>query len=257
MLRPPAAAPAIAPAPHRAPVGAHALAAGELAVLAAPPRSASWPMSSASVVTRLKYALEAAEAQAGWEHNQGAAHPTGGYHRRHVSSRADNGQEHLVWAVFFGEHDLHHRLDGPSSIDYDSEGAAVRATWHSRGARHRGDGPAIVGADPTNLPTFFHHGLALSPLGSTGPHVPRAAAACEHYLTSLAAGHTPAQAIIWLRCATAIGAEATAGLREAGGESDLLAQALDAGMDAGADVGTLSEVATGALPLSWAVAGRS
>lgn len=218
------------------------------------PRAPRGLRSAASMTERAQAVIAAGESAIGWTPGAGLPHPTQGYHNRTVRSRRSADNKALVRANFHDDLGRHHRTGAPAVVDCDITGAVVRASWYDHGDRHRAGGPSVVGADPEEKVTFHHRGLQLTPTPGVPDRGARSAAACEHYLACLALGDTPTEAIIWLRAATVLGAPPTAAVRQAGGQPDLLAPALDAGLFT--DLAALTQVSTGELPLSWAIAGR-
>lgn len=239
---PPAPAP---PAPaHFAPRDRAALARAELAGLASLSPAPSGELDPEATRARVSGELDRAEAGA-------PAH-----HMRQVKvERWLLDPKDMARVDYLDQDGKNHREGAPSIVVYGHDGAPTYATWYEHGQCHRSDGPSQVGSGADLYLAFTYRGRMLFPAEPSSGHVQRARQASEHYLACLAGGDTPTQAITWLRAASDIGARATAELREAAGEPDLLGPALDAGLGQGGDLELLTQVATGGLPLSWALAG--
>lgn len=203
---------------------------------------------------RAVHAALAASEPGGWDHDPinavtNANHPSGGHAQ--VRVEVDERTLRLIWRDNFGQQ---HREDGPSEVTFDRSGNVVRATWMNHGTLARGDGPADLftgRTDHAGLPLMVFYGSdGAQRLGSRRFARPTPA---ERYLERTSAGEEADQALVWLRADAQLGVEATDALIEADADATLLGPALDAGIT---DVQTLSEVSTGALPLSWAIAGR-
>lgn len=153
----------------------------------------------------------------GWTSGGGRPHPTGDYHWRQVSAKSGTGVAYVAYR--------------------DADGRL-----------HRADGPAEHIAGAPAIHHFRHHGSQVVVAATV-----EADAATTGFYEQVLAGHlSPAQAYLWLLVAGGVGQAQTVALMGAGADSDLALDAIDAGV---VDQETLTQVATGALPLSWALAG--
>ena len=61
-----------------------------------------------------------------------------------IKCRRDGSIEHRVWYDVDG---FRHRVDGPSDIWYDADGAIECEFWYQHSKHHRADGPAWIWYD--------------------------------------------------------------------------------------------------------------
>lgn len=198
----------------------------------------------------------------GWE--PGSAHPTGGYFSRRVVLRERPGgpTSRAVVVEHRDESGDAHREDGPAVEGLAGAGRTWQK-WMRHGADHRDDGPATVFFDADGAldrRDFAIDGHTLNS-GSTTAHAPRppesltaqdSAAVAAYYDAMLAEGLEPSEAISWLALASATSQDVAAQMRTAGADPAAARGAALAGV---VDLQSLAAVATGVLPLSWAIAG--
>lgn len=209
----------------------------------------------ASVVADLK----ADDAATGWRPRAHHPHPTGGYTHRSVRTTTAgplrSARTFARVVVMHGNAHGPHRGDGPAVVEYGEDGRCAQVTWWHTGVVHRGDGPSrTIGGAPS---AYHWRGVTLADDQNLhGPGVAPLLAAIEELS---AAGADPNQVVGW----AALGApnhlrrwipdlEQVRSWAGAGRELADIEAALDAGLE---DPTVITAVATGSLPLSWALAG--
>lgn len=234
---------------HRAGAGA----APGAALAPVPVRRA---FGSAGVVAALEATFAAADARDGWEPQTGLPHPSGGYAARTIErDPRDPDPDNVVALVAFRDAGgRYHREDGPASIGYDAEGAEVVRTYLVDGMIHRLDGAAT---ELTSLADLYDQGQE----GEWSSHYvadvwrdPGEAASDRAWAAVHLAGFDVASSARWLKVVALVGHQGPVVEMLADPDSDPVAAA--AALQAGvSDVAVVTEVSTGRLPLSWALAG--
>lgn len=211
------------------------------------------PGSGAGAEERVRAALEAQDAAAGWDPDSGAVHPTGGYTQRTLTARTF--PEAVVMVVYRDAAGVEHRVDGPAMAHYGADGKPNAAYWFEGGQGHRVDGPARLERATKRVLAHarsyvdghsVYHGAGRE--GRQG---------AQRFADLVAAGRSPSEAVSWMGVEQALGADESArGAVEemvaAGCDASLAHQAAHAAV---LDVEAIAAVARGELPLSWAVAG--
>lgn len=206
------------------------------------------------------FAAELAQAYAssdpqGWTSGCGLPHPLGGYHSREITAEGvhpdaldDSPQSVVISHLDAGGRP--YRTDGFAKIDIRSYGV-VGATWCADSMFVRQDGPGFL---KEAMRTFDAKVPASASAGFSNARgvVSESKGAYSRFVAACAAGASAAQAVEWLHVGAGIGHDSARELQRAGGDATPIADLVGAGV---LDMQTLTRVARGELPASWALAG--
>lgn len=224
---------------------------------------ARWTRAQSRVADQLEAGWAIEDEAAGWDSDSGQPHPAGAYTSRSIRPDTYGRQGPAGVQVSYFLDGRLHRQDGPAGTYLNADGSVDGWYYLLHGQAHRADGPAMGGvgqslqyrlADRGVHPREVEAGVRarLSELGADP-------AAIDAWYEAIEAGHTRFFALPRRQPAIPGGDTPEdlvyAALAASDGGADAAratAAALAAGIFA-AD--TLAEIATGRLPLSWAVAG--